>query len=131
MAPLELKIFIRSYQPSYGLVSPDTLENHLVKVIVLGIQWNCVCLFVQVGREDSGKPLWYFREVLSLPVERKQPLPFFFHAGETGESLKHPSMKFKLRAQQLLLSLTVVHLHRWEPTNTVPCICTVVRPFYY
>lgn len=47
----------------------------------------CVFVCAQVGREDSGKPLWFFREVLSLPVEQEQPLPFFFHAGETGESV--------------------------------------------
>lgn len=44
----------------------------------------CFC-GVQVGREDSGRPLWYFREALSLPAQKGVTLPFYFHAGETGE----------------------------------------------
>uniref|UniRef100_A0A4W3IDH0 Adenosine deaminase 2b n=1 Tax=Callorhinchus milii TaxID=7868 RepID=A0A4W3IDH0_CALMI len=37
----------------------------------------------QVGREDAGHPLWYFKDVLLIPAEKKVKMPFFFHAGET------------------------------------------------
>ncbi|KAK3535959.1 hypothetical protein QTP70_021464 [Hemibagrus guttatus] len=37
-----------------------------------------------VGHEDSGNPLWYFKEALGLPEELGVHLPYFFHAGETN-----------------------------------------------
>lgn len=62
-----------------------TMERALELLVGPSVWCNHLFLRVQVGREDSGRPLWYFREAFSLPAQKGVTLPFYFHAGETGE----------------------------------------------
>ena len=41
--------------------------------------------FDLVGREDTGHPFVYFIDDLLYPSRIGVDLPYFFHAGETGE----------------------------------------------
>ncbi|XP_018558988.1 adenosine deaminase 2-A [Lates calcarifer] len=63
-------------------VNITTMKGVVEKAVKLRRDFTDVMAgFDLVGREDRGRPLWYFREALSLP--KNVILPFFFHAGET------------------------------------------------
>lgn len=45
----------------------------------------CPSSALQVGREDTGHSLNDHKEALMMPASYGVKLPYFFHAGETGE----------------------------------------------
>ncbi|XP_061139401.1 adenosine deaminase 2-A isoform X1 [Syngnathus typhle] len=88
------KQFIADHPDFFGsrfiVVGHRTMDASVLKGIVqkaMQLQRDFPDLMVGfdlVGREDAGKPLWYFRDALSLPAEMGVTLPYFFHAGETN-----------------------------------------------
>lgn len=89
----ELKDFLGKHQDFFGCrvivtahrgINATELTNALEDAIELQKDFpELMAGFDLVGREDSGRPLWYFSKALSLPAERGVSMPYFFHAGET------------------------------------------------
>ncbi|XP_076862480.1 adenosine deaminase 2-A [Brachyhypopomus gauderio] len=75
---------IRIIVTAHRALSLSQVEVALKETLELQKRYpDIIAGFDLVGREDSGKPIWYFQEALSLPTEVKTNLSYFFHAGET------------------------------------------------
>ncbi|XP_051546483.1 adenosine deaminase 2-A [Myxocyprinus asiaticus] len=65
-------------------LSVSEVKKDIQEAIEMQKQYpDIIAGFDLVGREDTGRSIWYFREALLVPSEIKIKLPFFFHAGET------------------------------------------------
>ncbi|KAF7655182.1 hypothetical protein LDENG_00059710 [Lucifuga dentata] len=88
------KQFVADHPDFFGARIIFTIHRRVNRSVMAGVMEEAMLLqrdfpdfmagFDLVGREDSGRSLWYFREALSLPADRGITLPFFFHAGETN-----------------------------------------------
>uniref|UniRef100_A0A672HGA2 adenosine deaminase n=1 Tax=Salarias fasciatus TaxID=181472 RepID=A0A672HGA2_SALFA len=78
--------FIKDHPDFFGARIIISVKAAIKEAIQLQRDFPAVVSgFDMVGREDSGRTLWYFREALSLPAELGATLPYFFHAGETDD----------------------------------------------
>lgn len=82
---IQLKRDFPDVVAGFDLVKKSFSLVQSASTAVIWITWGYAS---QVGREDSGRTLWYFREALSIPADTGAALPFFFHAGETGDYIK-------------------------------------------
>uniref|UniRef100_A0A3B3UKM8 Adenosine deaminase 2b n=1 Tax=Poecilia latipinna TaxID=48699 RepID=A0A3B3UKM8_9TELE len=86
----------------YNMTRSNRFTDKAKEIHAGSIKWEpyVVAGFDMVGRENSGRTLWDFREALSLPAELGASLPYFFHAGETGQSpYVRESLKIKMQPQ--------------------------------
>ncbi|KAL2102684.1 hypothetical protein ACEWY4_001852 [Coilia grayii] len=75
---------IRIIVSSHRIQSVSTTKSAVKGAIELQKNFpELIAGFDLVGREDDGRPLWYFREALTLPAQLGVYLPYYFHAGET------------------------------------------------
>ncbi|XP_056455147.1 adenosine deaminase 2-A [Gadus chalcogrammus] len=65
-------------------IYPALLTKEVQKAMKLQVDFpETMAGFDLVGQEDTGRPLWEYKEALSLPASQGSNLSYFFHAGET------------------------------------------------